>query len=486
MAATPDAVVIGSGPNGLAAAIRVAQAGRAVTVFEAAATSGGGARSAELTLPGFVHDPFAAVFPVALASPFFRGLALEQHGLEWIEPPAPLAHPLDDGTAVLLHRSIERTAAGLSTDGEVYTELMTPLVADAPLLIPDLLAPPGQQRHPIALARLGLHAIRSAAGFACSYFHGDAARALFAGNAAHSFLSLSVPLTAGFGLFMGLLGHAVGWPIPRGGAGALSAALTSVLRSHGGSLTLDFPVRGYETLPPAPVVLFDTDPRQLAAIAGSRLPARFRSRLARHRYGPGAFKVDYALDGPAPWSAPECLGAGTVHLGGSLEEIARSEAEVTAGRHPERPFVIVSQPSLFDPRRAPDGKQTLWAYCHVPAGSTFDMTERIERQLERYAPGFRDRVLARHVMGPRDLEAANANLVGGAVNGGLQDLRTYVGWAFSRPSPYATPNPGIIRCSASTPPGGGVHGMAGFHAAQFVLRDDGPFGRPLRPRRASV
>jgi phytoene dehydrogenase-like protein len=480
VAATSDAVVIGSGPNGLAAAIRLAQAGREVAVYEAAATPGGGARSAELTLPGFIHDPFAAVFPVAVASPFFRALALEQHGLEWIEPPAPLAHPLDDGSAILLHRSIERTAAGLGTDGAVYAELMTPLVADAQLLIPELLAPPGIPRHPIAMARLGLHAIRSAAGFACSYFHGDQARALFAGNAAHSFLALSVPLTAGFGLFMGLLGHAVGWPIPRGGARSLSSALASILSSLGGALTVERPVRAFADLPSAPLVLFDTDPRQLAAIAGSHLPARFRSRLARHRYGPGAFKIDYALDGPAPWAAPECLAAGTVHLGGSFEEIAESEAEVTAGRHPERPFVIASQPSLFDATRAPAGTQTFWAYCHVPAGSTFDMTERIERQIERFAPGFRDRVLARHVMGPRELEAINANLVGGAVNGGLQDLRTYISWALARPSPYATPNQAIVRCSASTPPGGGVHGMAGFHAAEYALHRDRSSGR--RPR----
>lgn len=470
MPEAPDAIVIGSGPNGLAAAIHIAQHGHSVTVYEAVATPGGGLRSAELTLPGIIHDPFAAVFPVAAASPFFRNLGLERHGLGWIEPPALLAHPLDDGSAVMLYRSVEQTAEGLGSDREVYLQLVQPLVANAGRLIEDMLAPPGAQRHPVVLARFGPHAIRSATGFACSHFHGDEARALLAGNAAHSFLPLDAPLTAGFGLFLTILGHAVGWPIAEGGAGNVSSALVSVLRSHGGELQLDTPVRSLTGLPDARAVVFDTDPRQMAAIAGSHLPARFRARLARHRFGPAAFKLDYALDGPAPWSAADCLEAGTVHLGGSLEEIARSESDVTRGRQPEHPFVIVSQPSLFDPTRAPAGRHTLWAYCHVPAGSTFDMTERIERQIERFAPGFRDRILARHVMDPRDLETANANLVGGAINGGLQDLRTYLGWALSRPSPYATPNPSIFRCSAATPPGGGVHGMAGFHAAGYALR----------------
>ena len=470
MAKQPAASVIGAGPNGLAAAIRLAQAGWAVTVYEAEATPGGGAQSAALTLPGFIHDPFAAVFPVAAASPFFRSLCLERHGLTWIEPPALLAHPLEEGAAVMLYRSPEQTAAGLGSDRDVYLELMQPLVADSDCLIPDLLAPPGAQRHPLALARFGPHAIRSANGFACSHFHGDEARALLAGNAAHAFLPLDAPLTAGYGLFLTMLAHGVGWPIAAGGAASLTAALVSVLQSMGGTLRLGHRVRSLSELPDSGPVFFDTDPRQMAAIAGANLPARFRARLRRHRYGPGAFKIDYALDGPVPWSAPACLDAGTVHVGGSLEEIAAAEAAVVRGRHPEHPFVLVSQPSLFDPTRAPRGQQTLWAYCHVPAGSTVDMTERIERQLERFAPGFRDRVLARHVMGPRELETTNANLVGGAINGGVQDVRAYLGWALSRPSPYATPNPELYRCSAATPPGGGVHGMAGFHAAEFALR----------------
>jgi phytoene dehydrogenase-like protein len=467
----PDAIVIGSGPNGLGAAIRLAQAGRQVLVLEAAGTAGGGARSAALTLPGFVHDPFAAVFPLAAASPLFRTLDLGRHGLEWIEPPAALAHPLDDGRVVILYRSIERSAAALGADRDIYTGLMNPLLADVERLIPDVLAPPGGQRHPLAMARLMMHGIRSATGFASSYFHGDEARALLAGSAAHSFLPLDAPLTAGFGLYLSLLVHAVGWPIARGGAGRIPVALVSVLESLGGSVTLDYPVQTIADLPSRTCdIFFDTSPIRLAAIAGPQLPAGFRARLQRHRFGPGAFKVDYALDGPVPWAAAECLTAGTVHLGGTFEEIAHAESEVSAGRHPERPFVIASQPSLFDSTRAPTGHHTLWAYCHVPAGSPVDMTDRIDRQIERFAPGFRDRVLARHVMAPRDLEMVNPNLVGGAVNGGLQDVRTYLQWTLARPSPYATPNPALFRCSAATPPGGGVHGMAGFHAAEYALR----------------
>ncbi len=486
MPETPDAVVVGSGPNGLSAAIRLAQAGRSVTVCEAAATPGGGARSAELTLPGFVHDPFAAVFPIAAASPFFRGLDLKHHGLTMIEPPAALAHPLDDGRAVMLYRSVNRTAGGLGADRDVYARLIESLVNDAELLAHDLLAPPRDVRHPLASARFGLQGIRSAAGFACSHFHGDEARALLAGNAAHAFLPLEAPLTAGFGLLLTILGHAVGWPLPRGGAGQLSIALLSVLEGLGGEVRVNHPVHRWGELPPAPTVFFDTDPRQIAAIAGRRLPWWFRARLRRHRYGPGVFKIDYALDGPVPWTAPECLEAGTVHIGGSLEEIAEAEAAVARNRIPERPFVLASQPSLFDATRAPEGRHTFWAYCHVPAGCDVDMTDHIERQIERFAPGFRDRVLARHVMSPRDLEAANANLVGGAINGGVQDLKTFIAWAGSWPSPYATPNPSIYRCSAATPPGGGVHGMCGYHAAEFALRRGRSRKTSERLRGASV
>lgn len=470
MARQRETVVIGSGPNGLAAAIRMAQAGQGVTVYEAAGTPGGGLQSAALTLPGFVHDRFAAVFPVAAASPFFRTLPLAEHGLSWIEPSAPLAHPLDDGRTILLERSIERTAAGLRSDRDVYVALMRPLVEAHEALVADFLAPPGKQRKPRALVQFGQHAFRSAIGFASSYFHGDEARALLAGNAAHSFLPLEAPLTAGYGLFLALLGHAVGWPIVQGGAGNLSAALVSMLRALGGTVETEYPVRSLAALPEARATFFDTDPKQLAAIAGPALPLSFRSRLARHRYGPGIFKVDYALSEPVPWTAAECRQAATLHIGGSLEEIALAEREVNRGRHAEKPFIIVSQPSVFDRSRAPHGQHTLWAYCHVPAGSEIDMSERIERQIERFAPGFRDCIIARNAMGPRALQEANANLVGGAINGGVQDLRTYADWARARPSPYATPNPGIFRCSAATPPGGGVHGMAGFYAAEFALQ----------------
>jgi phytoene dehydrogenase-like protein len=375
---------------------------------------------------------------------------------------------------------LQQTAEGLGADREVHLELMAPLLDDAPRLVEDLLAPPGAQRHPVALARFGQHAIRSATGFAASHFHGDAARALFAGNAAHSFLPLDAPLTAGFALFLMLLGHAYGWPIAAGGAGNLGNALVSILESLSGKLVLDHPVRGLSDVSTATHMLFDTDPGQMARIAGSALPDRFRARLMRHRYGPGAFKLDYALACPVPWTAPACHQSGTVHLGGTLEEIAQAEAEVNKGRHPERPFVLVSQPSLFDPARAPAGKHTLWAYCHMPPDSPVDMTEPIERQLERFAPGFRDLVLARHAMGPRELQAVNANLIGGAVNGGLQDLRAYLTWALARPSPYATPNPALFLCSAATPPGGGVHGMAGYHAAEYALRRR-IWWRPRRP-----
>lgn len=467
-----EIVVVGSGPNGLAAAIRMAQAGRRVMVYEAMATPGGAVRTAELTHPRFRHDPGAAVFPVALASPFFRQLLLEEHGLTWIEPPLPLAHPLDDGRAAILSRSIAETAASLGSDRAVYGELLRPLVEVAGGLIIDLLAPPGWQRHPLALARFGQHAARSVTGFTASHFHGDEARALFAGSAAHSFLALDAPLTAGYALFLTILGHAVGWPIVQGGAANLTAALVDKLQTLGGTIETGHRVRTLDSLTRYSTFVFDTDPRQVAEIAGAWLPASYRRRLRRHRYGPGVFKLDYALDGPVPWSAEACHQAGTVHIGGGLEEIAYAERQVSLGRHPDRPFVIVSQPSLFDPTRAPAGKHTLWGYCHVPPGSNVDMTDRVERQIERFAPGFRERILARHVMRPADLHEWNPNLVDGAINGGLQDLRAYLAWALARPSPYATPDPAIIRCSAATPPGGGVHGMAGFHAAEFILRRD--------------
>ena len=465
-----DAVVVGSGPNGLAAAILLARAGCSVLVLEAAPTAGGGMRTQELTLPGFRHDVCSAIHPLGLGSPFLGTLELERHGLEWIQPPAPLAHPFDDGTAALLERSVEATAQGLGADAGAYRRLMGPLVADADDLLADILGPLRVPEHPVPLARFGLLGARSAVGLARRRFASARARALFAGLAAHSLLPLTSSPSAGFGLVLGLLGHHVGWPMPRGGSQSLAEALAACLRSLGGELELGRRVESLAELPRARTVLLDVTPRQLLRLAGSRLPAGYRRRLERFRYGPGAFKLDLAVDGPIPWRAPECARAGTVHLGGTLEEIAASEAAVAAGRTSERPYVLLAQQSLFDPSRAPPGKHTVWAYCHVPNGSRVDMTARIEAQIERFAPGFRERVIAQHVLGPQELERYNANYVGGDINGGLQDLRQLLTRPVARLVPYETPLPGVFLCSSSTPPGGGVHGMCGYWAARAALR----------------
>ena len=441
-------------------------------MLEARDTVGGGARSAELTLPGFIHDVCSAIHPMAVASPFFSTLPLSEHGLEWVYPPAALAHPFDDGTAAVLERSVEATGETLGADAAAYKRLMAPLVADWARVAPAFLGPLRPSRHPIALARFGLRAVRSARGLAESAFKGERARGLFAGMAGHSFLPLERSPSAAFGLVLGMAGHAVGWPVPRGGSQVISDALASYLGSLGGEIVTSSPVESVDELPPARAVLFDVTPRQLVAIAGHRLPARYRRRLEGYRYGPGVFKVDWALDGPVPWRASECLRAATVHLGGTMSEIAAAESAVWRGEHPEQPYVLLAQQSLFDPERAPGGKHTLWAYCHVPNGSTFDMTERIEAQLERFAPGFRGLVLARSVMSPSRLEEYNANYVGGDINGGVQDLRQL----FTRPTlrlvPYSTPARGLYICSSSTPPGGGVHGMCGYYAARAALRRD--------------
>ena len=466
-----NAIVIGSGPNGLGAAITLAGAGRSVTVFEARDTVGGGARSEELTLPGFVHDVCSAVHPLAVSSPLFRSLRLERHGLAWVHPLLPLAHPLDGGRAAVLHRSLDATVAALGRDGAAYRRLMSPLLRDWDGLAPQLLGPPLRvPRNPLALARFGLRAARSARGLAERTFRDEPARALFAGLAAHAMLPLEQPLTASVGLFLGAAAHAVGWPFARGGSQAIADALAAHLRSLGGEIVTGRVVESLDDLPAAGVVMLDITPRQVTRIAGSRLPDRYVRRLARYRYGPGAFKVDFALGAPIPWKAEACISAGTVHIGGALAEIADAERAVAEGGHPDRPFVLVAQQSLFDPTRAPEGKHTAWAYCHVPNGSTVDMTDRIEAQIERFAPGFRERVLARRVTSPAGFEQRNENYVGGDIAGGAHDgLQLLFGPAV-RPVPYSTPARGVYICSSSTPPGAGVHGMCGYFAARAALR----------------
>jgi phytoene dehydrogenase-like protein len=438
-------------------------------VFEAAATPGGGVRSAPLTLPGFVHDVCSAIHPLAVGSPFFRALNLAADGLQFIQPPSPLAHPLDDGSAVLLERSVDATAAGLGEDGADYARLFGPLVRHWAILADALLGPLRVVRHPLVLARFAAVGLRSARAVARRW-RGEAAPALFAGIAAHSMLRLEQPPSAAFGLVLGMLGHACGWPLVRGGSGRLVEALCDRLRALGGTIVTGHRVDSLRELPPARVVLADLTPREFVRIAGRRLPASYRRRLARYRYGPGVFKLDWALDGPIPWRAPACARAATVHLGGTFDEVATAEAVVAGGGLPERPFVLLAQPTLFDPSRAPAGFHTAWAYCHVPNGADVDLTDAIERQVERFAPGFSARIRARHVMRPRDFETYNANYVGGDINGGLQDF----GQLFTRPVvravPYATPVPGLYLCSAATPPGGGVHGMGGFWAARAALR----------------
>jgi phytoene dehydrogenase-like protein len=467
-----DAVVVGSGPNGLAAAITLAKAKHSVALFEAASTVGGGMRSAELTLPGFVHDVCSGTHPLARASPFFASLGLERHGLDWIEPPIALAHPLDDGSAALVRRDVEATAASLGMDGPAYRRFIGPTLAHWDTLIEDVLAPfhiPFQPDRAFGLARFGLSAFQPASWLVRSFVD-PPARALLAGCAAHSMLRLDEPVSGAFALLFLASAHAVGWPIARGGSSRIADALAAELTGLGGEVITERRIDWVADLPSHGVALFDVTPRQLLAIAGDRMGVRYARGLRGYRYGPGAFKVDLALDGPIPWRNEEIAGAGTVHLGGTFEEIAASERQVAAGRNPDRPFVLLAQHSLFDPSRAPDGKHTVWAYCHVPNGSPVDMTDRIIDQIERFAPGLRERIIGRHTMGPAELESYNANYVGGDINGGRQDL----GQLFTRPTlrldPYSTPDPSIFLCSSSTPPGGGVHGMCGRLAARSALR----------------
>ena len=469
-----DAVVVGSGPNGLAAAIELARRGLAVKVLEARATVGGGVRSAELTLPGFVHDVCSAIHPLAAGSPCFREWPLADHGLAWVHPGAPLAHPLDGGRAVVLERSLAATAAGLGGDGRAWRRLVGPLAERWEALAAEVLRPVLRlPRHPLTLARFGLPALLPAATLARRAFAGDGARALLAGIAAHGMQPLDRMATSAVALVLAAAGHAGGWPLPRGGSQGLADALASYLRSLGGEIETGRPVRDLAALPRSRAVVCDLAPRPFLALAGDRLPEAYRRRLEGFRYGPAAFKLDLALDGPIPWAAEDCARAGTVHLGGGLEEIAAGESAVARGEISESPFVLLAQQSLFDDGRAPGGRHTVWAYCHVPNGSTADMTDAIERQIERFAPGFRDRILARRATSPAAFEEYNPNYVGGDINGGAQDLYQILARPIALPVPYRTPAEGLYLCSASTPPGGGVHGMCGFHAARAVIADLG-------------
>ncbi|MFZ0291670.1 MAG: NAD(P)/FAD-dependent oxidoreductase [Candidatus Sulfotelmatobacter sp.] len=461
------ACVIGAGPNGLAAAIVLAQAGVRVDVLEAESMPGGAARTLELTLPGFLHDFGSAVYPLGAGSPFFSSLPLINHGLEWIHSPAALAHPLDDGTAVMLERDLGEAKDSLGIDGPAWDKLMRPFVERWSEFAPEILRPVSFiPRHPWLMARFGMLALQPARVVA-RRFRSQRTQALFAGLAAHSFLSLDEPLSAAFAILMAVPAHAVGWPIPRGGAQSLTNALCRFLSTFESKLSTSSPVQNLSALATYDLLLCDLTPRQLLKVGGQRLSDSYKRRLGRYRYGAGVFKVDYALSAAIPWKATSCLRAATVHLGGSFEEIAASEQEVRAGQHPDRPFVLLVQPSLFDTSRAPAGKHTAWAYCHVPNGSKLNMLEKLENQIERFAPGFRDCILARRVFSPADLESMDANLVGGDIGGGVMDVRQIL----FRPTwrHYGTSARDIYICSASTPPGGGVHGMCGYHAAKMAL-----------------
>jgi phytoene dehydrogenase-like protein len=465
-----DAVIIGSGPNGLSAAIHIARHGFSVLVLEASSTIGGGARSAELTLPGFIHDVCAAVLPLSLNSPFFASLPLNQYGVEWIHSPVSLTHPLDHGKTALVHRSIQNTALALGTDGPAYHNLFSRLSEDWELIKQDVLGPlPVPPRHPIASARFGMKALLSSTSLAKKLFRDQPAQAIFAGMAAHSIMPLEAPATSAFGLVTNLLAHTVGWPLVKGGTQNLSNALAAYLLSLGGEIITNYRAKQISELPHSRAVMFDTSPHAMLEIAGEDLPVGYQEQIRRYRYGPGVFKMDFALDAPIPWKNPDnCLSA-AVHIGGSMEEIAFSERTIWNGEHAERPYIILAQPTLYDPTRAPTGKHTVWAYCHVPNGSTLDRSEVVENQIERFAPGFRERILAKHSYTAQQMEMYNANYVGGDINCGIQDLKQLFTRPVPRLSPYTTPAKNIFLCSSATPPGGGVHGMCGYFAAQSVL-----------------
>ena len=465
-----DAIVIGSGPNGFAAAIELAKANLSVALFEAKGTVGGGMRSGELTLPHFIHDICSAIHPLAISSPFFNKLSLESHGVEWIQPPSPLAHPFDNGSAAVLERSVERTCHALAKDAQAYKKLMEPFIENWTELSSDLLAPLHFPKHPFQMAKFGFLGLRSAEGLCQEKFEEDQTKSLFLGMAAHSFLPLTRPLSAAFGLILAILGHVKGWPIVKGGSQLIASGLEFVFRSLGGEIYTNETIKNIDTLPPSKVIVCDVTPRQLLKMAGHRLSESYKNQLERYRYGPGVFKVDWALNAPIPWKAEACKKAGTIHLGGSANEIIESEQLIWEGKVSEKPFVILAQQSLFDPTRSPIGMHTGWAYCHVPNGCTIDMTERIESQIERFAPGFRDCILARSSRSPKDMEHYNANNIGGDINGGVQDLSQLFTRPVVRFNPYSTSCKELYICSSSTPPGGGVHGLCGYFAAKAILR----------------
>ncbi len=465
-----DAVVVGSGPNGLAAAITIAREGRSVLVMESAPTVGGGMRSSELTLPGFVHDVCSAIHALAVVSPFFDDVPLEDHGLEWIYPPAAVAHPLPNGEAAIGWRSVEKTAEGLGADRAAYLRLFGPLSANGEKILAHVLGPFRPPRHPWVMSRFGWSAVRSAVGLASSHFQTELARGLFAGHAAHSVMPLENKLTAAVGLMLGITMHVGGWPVARGGSQQIADAMVRYLQSLGGEVVVNCEVTSLGELPSCSAILLDVAPQHLGRIAGDELPAGFRRKLDRYRFGPGAFKLDWALSDPIPWNNDHCGQAATVHVGGTLDEVAAAERAPWQGTHAESPFVLVAQQSLFDSQRAPSGQHTGWGYCHVPNGSDLDMTEQIEAQIERFATGFRDCILKRHVTSPADFQSYNANYVGGDITGGVMDIRQLFTRPTARIVPYSTPNRRIFICSASTPPGAGVHGMCGYFAARAALR----------------
>ncbi len=472
--------MVGAGPNGLAAALTLARAGLGVEVFEASATPGGGCRSAALTLDGFVHDPCSAVHPSLVASPFFRSLDLGSLGIRLLQPDVAYAHPLDGGRAVGLHRSVEETAELLGGDASAYLRVMTPLVSHLDAIVDYVLGPMRSiPSDPLVLARFALVGTPSMRRMA-TRFSTDAARSLLAGAAAHSMEPLTAPLTSSFGLLLAALGHGVGWPVVEGGSGRITDGLVAEITRLGGKVHVDRPIDSLSELPPAQAVLLDVSPRQFLRLAGSQVSWRRGRPWARFRPGPGTCKVDWALDGPVPWAAEACRRTVTVHVGGTMDEVAHSEAEVAAGRHADRPFVLVAQASVVDPTRAPAGHQTLWGYCHVPNGSDVDMTERMEAQIERFAPGFRDRIVARVTRTAVQTAAYNPNFLGGDINGGAASLRQTAFRPVARWNPFRTPLEGVYLCSASTPPGGGVHGMCGVHAATAALHDRFP-GRSVAP-----